>query len=492
MAIPIQGKAESNEMLMFRAYRLSDVPMLMGIGMAFFLIAYSTNSYFLSIGIRIPVVRCSVGFGLGILILTGARYWPAIFVGAFLNRLLIGFSIFSSLSNALGVSMGCAVGCWLLKRDKKFDPAIPSLNDYFRLLLWACAIGAGFTSVIAAISMLGGEVVRQPSAGLILKWWMADTLGIVLITPLVLVWRHPPRFWLEIRRLVEVLTFFSLSFLVGQTVFLNWFHESLGSIARGYWLFLFVVWGAARLGPQSVVLVLVMAMLQALTGAARGVGFFATDIAQTQLLNFWFYMAILAIVGMGLASAVTAFIQAELTVRNLALHDALTGLANRRMLAELLHQALTLAKRQGYSMALIFHDLDNFKPVNDRFGHKAGDLLLQAVARRVQECVRESDTVARLGGDEFVILLPSIEEKNDVLLVAEKIHHALLRPFVIDGHTINISTSMGIAIYPDHSDSEESLLADADNAMYFAKTNGRNNIQFFSAGMAVTRQGAER
>ena len=477
----------------FSSYRMSDVPMLLGIGLVFILIAYTTNAFFDSVGMPVPVVRPSTGFGLGMLLIVGIRFWPAILAGAVLVRLLSGFSLFSATTNAVGVSIGCIVGCWLLKRDRKFDLSLSSLSDYFRLLVWATLIGATATAIGSTIAMAGGEVIndQQRHASLILKWWMGDTLGVILITPLLLVWRHPPRHWLQSSHAIEAVIFFFITFLVGQTVFLNWFHDTLGSIARGYWLFLFVVWGAARLGPQSVAAVLAMTMVQALIGAASGVGFFGTDIAQTQLLNFWFYMLILSLVGMGLASTVAAFITAEKSVLDLAQHDALTGLANRRLLSERLNQAIAQAKRQGNCLALIFHDLDNFKPVNDSYGHGAGDLLLQNVAKRVQECVRESDTVARFGGDEFVVLLPSIAERNDVLIVAEKIHDALLQPFTVAGNTVNISTSIGIAIYPEHGDNVEPLLANADSAMYFAKMNGRNNIQFFSAEMSTARQAVE-
>ena len=477
----------------FGHYSLHDVPVLFGIGLVLFLIAYATNSFFQSIAMRVPIVRPSVGFGLGMLLIFGTRFWPAIFAGALLVRLTFGFSLFSATSNAIGLSIGCVVGCWLLKRDRRFDLSLPSLHDYFRLLIWAAVLGAGATAIIATVAMVGGEAIneQQRQANLILKWWMGDTLGVILITPLLLAWRLAPRQWLQFPQFVEAAIFFVLSFLVGQTVFLNWFHDTLGSIARGYWLFLFVVWGGARLGSQSVTVVLLMTMIQALIGAAGGVGFFGTDIAQTQLLNFWFYMVILSLVGMGLASTVMAFINAEKTVRDLAQHDALTGIANRRLLSERLDQSIALAKRHGNSLALIFHDLDNFKPVNDSYGHGTGDLLLQNVVARVQECVRETDTVARLGGDEFVILLPSIAHRNDVLVVAEKIHDALLRPFIVGGHTVNISTSIGIAIYPEHGETGEQLLVNADNAMYSAKMNGRNNIQFFSAEMSTARHAVE-
>ena len=474
-------------------YSLRDLPILSGMAVAFFLIAYATNTFFLGVDIRVPVVRPGVGFGVGILLVAGSKYWPAILAGAFFSRVLIGVSVFSSLTNAVGVAAGCVFGCWLLNRDRKFDPSLPTLADYFRLLLWAGAIAGGATATIATIAMLGGaiDVGQQHPANLVLKWWMGDTLGIILVTPLVLVWRHLPRHWLQPRQFAETAVFFVLSFLVGQTVFLNWFHETLGSIARGYWIFLFAVWGAARIGAQSVTLLLVMTMIQALVGAANGVGFFGTDIAQTQLLNFWFYMVILSLVGMGLASTVTAFVQAEKNVRNLAQHDVLTGLPNRRLLSERLQQAIGFAKRQGHSLALIFHDLDNFKPVNDTYGHRAGDVLLQEVAKRLRDCVRETDTVARLGGDEFVVLLPSISGRDDALFVAEKIHDALLLPFDIEGHTVSISTSIGIAIHPDHGDTEEALLVNADDAMYSAKQDGRNNIKFFSAEMQATRHATD-
>lgn len=126
----------------------------------------------------------------------------------------------------------------------------------------------------------------------------------------------------------------------------------------------------------------------------------------------------------------------------------------------------------------MFMDLDRFKPVNDRLGHQVGDSLLQEVARRLLDCVRrESDTVARIGGDEFVVMLPDIETVQAATQVAEKILAALNRSFDIDGHQILISSSIGIAIFPEHGQDENHLLQSADAAMYLAKENGRNRVQ---------------
>ena len=172
---------------------------------------------------------------------------------------------------------------------------------------------------------------------------------------------------------------------------------------------------------------------------------------------------------------------AEEEIMHLAFYDPLTRLPNRRLLHDRLRQAVVLAKRNNSRLALLFIDLDKFKPVNDAFGHRAGDDLLQAVAKRLQACVRESDTVARLGGDEFVVLLATIETTQDVVGVAEKVHAVLMQPFILpEGQTVSISSSSGIAIYPEHGRDEAELLSHADEAMYQAKTDGRDRFGLFA------------
>jgi diguanylate cyclase (GGDEF)-like protein len=167
----------------------------------------------------------------------------------------------------------------------------------------------------------------------------------------------------------------------------------------------------------------------------------------------------------------------------MALYDMLTDLPNRKLFTDRLLHSLARAKRDKNQLAVMFIDLDKFKPVNDKFGHTVGDLLLKQVARRLQECVRKSDTVARLGGDEFVVLIPTVVERHGDLVVAEKILKALATPFHIDGHNLQISSSIGIAVYPEDGDDEKSLLRNADTAMYHAKKSGRNSVRFFNAEM---------
>ena len=174
-----------------------------------------------------------------------------------------------------------------------------------------------------------------------------------------------------------------------------------------------------------------------------------------------------------------------------AQHDALTNLPNRALLNDRIYQAIALAERSGSSLALLFLDLDNFKHINDSLGHGVGDQLLQAVALRLSDCVRSSDTVSRLGGDEFVVLLSESQSAEDAARTAEKILSTLAASFSIGQQQLHITASIGISTYPNDATDAEGLIKNADTAMYRAKEEGRNNYQFFHQEMnihAVERQ----
>ena len=183
---------------------------------------------------------------------------------------------------------------------------------------------------------------------------------------------------------------------------------------------------------------------------------------------------------MGIAHNITDRKEAEIKVRHMALHDALTGLPNRILLEDRLTQAFSLARRNQTQVAVLMFDLDRFKYVNDSFGHYVGDRLLQLVAARLNECIRQSDTIARLGGDEFVVALHSISGIDKAELVANKIVATIARPFEIAGHQLHVGASIGICLFPDDGDTPELLLQHADAAMYEAKRRGRNQHCFFS------------
>ena len=169
---------------------------------------------------------------------------------------------------------------------------------------------------------------------------------------------------------------------------------------------------------------------------------------------------------------------AEQNINFLATHDPLTKLPNRTLLMDRINQAKSVANRNKNKFAVLFFDLDNFKPINDQFGHGAGDAILCEVAKRCKQVVRDADTIARFGGDEFVVVLHALKEPSAVKAVAEKIINNVMQPITIDGTELTIGCSIGIAIYPDDALEAEELISRADVAMYRAKQSGKNQFQF--------------
>lgn len=163
----------------------------------------------------------------------------------------------------------------------------------------------------------------------------------------------------------------------------------------------------------------------------------------------------------------------------LAHHDSLTDLPNRLLLSDRIQHAMTVAKRNGTKLGILFVDLDNLKTINDKNSHLAGDAVLVASANRMKAAIRDSDTIGRVGGDEFIILLPDIKSESDAIFVAQKILTNICESINFEGQELFTSVSIGIAIYPDHGLDEVELINNADVAMYAAKTSGRNNIKVF-------------
>ncbi len=186
----------------------------------------------------------------------------------------------------------------------------------------------------------------------------------------------------------------------------------------------------------------------------------------------------------GLFTDISARKEAEAYIHHLAYHDALTGLANRLLFQDRLSNALSQAHRSHRKLAVLLLDLDRFKVVNDTLGHPVGDKLLQQVALRVSEQIREGDTLARLGGDEFALLMPEIQSTTDAANVTRKLLAALQTPVNIDGHDLLVTTSVGISVYPAHGSTAEDLIKNADVALYAAKDAGRNTYCFFDSESA--------
>ncbi len=182
---------------------------------------------------------------------------------------------------------------------------------------------------------------------------------------------------------------------------------------------------------------------------------------------------------LGIGRDITERKRVQEVIRQMAYHDTLTGLPNRTLFFDRLGIALAQSQRNNKSVAITMLDLDKFKDVNDTLGHEEGDLLLKAVAERLVAALRKGDTVARFGGDEFVLILPDLKGIEDVIRLAEKIVDSFRTPFLIKTHQLIVTTSIGIAVYPDDGTDETILLKNADKAMYQAKQTGRNRYQIY-------------
>ncbi len=187
----------------------------------------------------------------------------------------------------------------------------------------------------------------------------------------------------------------------------------------------------------------------------------------------------------GTARDVTERKEAEAFINFQAYHDLLTRLPNRALFTDRLHLAITQARRSKQKLAVMFLDLDRFKVINDTLGHAMGDLLLQAVTQRLEQCIRKGDTLSRFGGDEFTLLLPALNNSDDARRIARKLIDALKAPFHLGEHEVFVGVSIGIAIYPEAGISLDQLIQNADIAMYHVKARGKDGYRFFSESMSI-------
>ncbi|MDP3589539.1 MAG: MASE1 domain-containing protein, partial [Methylobacter sp.] len=300
------------------------LPLLKQLGVAslYALIGLVVLSYCSDNGV-ISVIWLPAGLALAVLLLGGNRYACAVFLGALLVNVVSTHSFGVAAAVATGNTLEALLAAWLLRRNDDFNPsALLSTRNYLQLL-----IAGGIASVVAALFGVAALVFSGVLAGEsfflnLSYWWMGDALGIALITPLLLIWRRAPDDWLKPKRLAEVIVLFGLAFLACQVIFMGWMHDSVGHVAKGYWMFLFITWAAVRLEVHGVVVILVMAAVMGLLGAQQETGYFVKGITQTyastelsaSLANYWFFMLILSVTGMTLATYFVARRRAEQTL----------------------------------------------------------------------------------------------------------------------------------------------------------------------------------
>jgi diguanylate cyclase (GGDEF)-like protein/PAS domain S-box-containing protein len=275
---------------------------------------------------NVTLVWLPSGLALAVFLLGGMRYMPSIFFGAFAAGIAVGDSVGVSAGIALGNTLEPLLGWWLLTRWIKFDLSLSKLRDFLLILFFAAPLSASVSAAIGIASLIAGGVLNTELwHSSVLTWWMADVLGIILVTPLIIVWRIPfPNLRnCSIQQILNMVLLFASAFLAGQIIFLGWFADSFGSVAIAYPMFLFISWAAINSGARGVTVVLIITAVQALLSVSQGIGYFSHDLIGTHLTNVWLYILSLSVVGMILATYI-----AECKQSNSALQESETRFLN--------------------------------------------------------------------------------------------------------------------------------------------------------------------
>jgi PAS domain S-box-containing protein len=301
---------EDNLMKYLSSCRWIDVLRMSGLALVYTVLEKVVLTFAITYG-TVTIFWIPGGVALAAFLLWGKKLWPGVFIGAFAGGVMVGDPFWVSLLIAVGNTLESLFAAWLLSRLNGFDTELNKLGNLVYLVLVGL-FSAWISAVIGPLTLwAAGYLTPQILFNCILRWWQGDTLGIILATPLLLTWQRLPYGWLQPRRVLETVSLFLLTFLVGQIVFFDWFHASLGHLAQSYWLFLFVVWAALRYGKHGVSITVALVALQAFEGARRGEGFFANDMAETGLQNYWFYILIITTVGFFLAITVDGLQRAK-------------------------------------------------------------------------------------------------------------------------------------------------------------------------------------
>ena len=560
------------------------------------------------------------GLAIAVGLIGGMRYLLGVFIGMF-----IAFFFDYPISTIFGLALSAVVeaicGTWLLNRVLPSKNVPSNLPELFKLFLIVGVVSSIIGALLGTTTLLHYGIISSNSYTLNLgRWWMGDSLGIIITTPFILCWQKLPENWHEPKRLAETLLLVGFSFLAGQVVFLGWLNDFLGPLPKGYLMFLLIIVVALRLGAHATVLVILMAAIQGLIGALNGIGYFASYEPGGISVNYWFYNVVISIVGLSLAIFITAeqrnkqaleeqerffrlitdniddfiavvdldgkrlynspsysrlfgetknfllsdsfadvhpedhekvkqafketvqtgvgqrieyrFVLPDGSIRymesrggvirnvdgslrciavvshdvterkksdekiySFAYYDSLTQLPNRLMLKDRFDLAIAGSKRSRRYGALMVIDLDNFKPINDNYGHDAGDLLLKEAANRILLTIRKVDTVARFGGDEFVVILNSLEfdkeqSRESSAEIADKVRIKVADPYHIEIKTSDGSkklinhkctASIGVCVFLGDEVNQEDIFKCADMAMYIAKESGRDRVKIYDS-----------
>jgi diguanylate cyclase (GGDEF)-like protein len=415
------------------------------------------------------------GIALGVLLVLGHRAWPAIWVGAFLANLTTAGTLATSVGIATGNTAEALAGAYLVDRFANGRRAMERSWNIFKFAVFAAA-STTISATLGVASLAAGGFVEPGTQGVVwLTWWLGDLVGDVMVAPLVLLWSADWRLRWSVVQTAEA----ALILLAVATTGFLMFGGLMPPYPLTFLCLPLLLWPAFRLGPREAATSAVVLGAIAVTGTLRGFGSFARESPNESLLLLQSFMGVSSLTAIAVAAVVAERKRLEARLLHLADYDSLTEVLSRRRFKEELTLQLAKALRYDSPAALLFVDLDEFKAINDRMGHAAGDRVLASVARLLRARLRDSDVLGRLGGDEFAVLLPRADGAQAAAVADQLVKAIGSHATVVYGRTIVTGASIGVAVIPEHGTSVEDLLAHADAAMFAAKGAGGNRWRMY-------------
>ncbi len=407
------------------------------------------------LGLRFAYINSSVttvwppaGIALAGFVLLGYRVWPAILGAAFLANVTTTGAVLPSIGIAIGNTAEGLLGSYLVNRFARGGRVFDRVRD----------IAIGVTSLA-----VGGLMSWTDAPRVWLTWWLGDAVGDIVIAPALILWigvKPAPR-WNR-AEFLEALVVAAVTALVTFAMFGGLFPSRHYPVTVLLWPVL--IWVAFRFSPREAASAMLIVSAIAIGRTLQGVGPFSAYAANERLVLLQVWTGITAATSLVLAAVVAVQRELQGTWRELAVTDALTGLANHRQLTQALEAEIRRSRRTGQPMAVVLLDLDGLKQINDRHGHLAGSMAIRRVAEALLGSCRATDTAARFGGDEFALILPETGEA-----AAWHVARGVADRLATDAEKPNLSISVGVAVYPGHGETVEALLNAADVALYETK-----------------------
>jgi diguanylate cyclase (GGDEF)-like protein len=407
----------------------------------------------------------SLGIALGALLIFGYDIWPGILLGAFLVNLTTAGTAITSIAIAMGNTLEALCGAFLINRFAGGRDAMNRSRDIFKLAFLGGMLSSTIAATVGVWSLVWGGVATPHEAMSIWRtWWLGDSVSVIMITPMLLLWNSNPFVRWRLSAVIEALALFACLIGIGMVVF----DGALSSEASFYPLeFLcvpFLIWAASRFGQREATLATLVLSVPAIWGTLHGLGPFAQLPKNESLLVLQGFLGVAAVMTMVLASEVSERRRAERDARVLAGMDRLTGLGNYRKLIDTLEMEIRRAERTSRTFVFVLMDLDGLKGINDIYGHPVGNRALCRLANVLQVHCRSIDTPARYGGDEFALILPECGPE-----FARGVTDRLSERLVNDGELPELSISFGLSVWPHNGKTVEELIREADNALYEMK-----------------------